>query len=73
MEEPGQCFLVIDQEIIFEVDIKDSALCIISAFFVFDICYTKSLNSVCLFLENILLGKNSKLSISVSNFISALS
>ncbi len=71
MERSGQCFLVINQEVIFEVGIKDSVLCIIPAFLFLIFCYTKRLNSVCFFLENILLRKKSELPISVSNFISA--
>ncbi len=73
MEEPEQCFLVVDQEILFESDIMDSVLSIISAFFVFNICYTKSMNNVFTFLERVLLDVGNKLPISVSNFLSLLS
>ena len=72
MEEPAQAFLVVDQEILLEFEVCDSALAIVSVFFVFNICYTKGLINVFSFLETIIFDLKNKLPLSVSNFISVL-
>ncbi len=67
---PVEVFVIIDQEVLCEVEIKSATLAIISAFFVFNICYIKSLVYVFTFLE-ILLNLSPKIPPTVSNFHSA--
>jgi hypothetical protein len=68
-QTPQQCFLIVDQEILCEIDEDDCAFALMSAFFVFNICYTKGLSNVFTFFEHVLLNINhSKLSPSVSHY-----
>ena len=71
-KEPEQSFVVVDQQVITEVDIRDCPLTIISIFFVFNICYTKSLVNVFTLLEIILLNLAPKVASIVSNFLSTI-
>ena len=71
--DPKQAFLTVDQEILFEVDVKDCVLAITGVFYVFNICYTKGLGYVFSCLETVLLNVTTKLSPTVSNFISVIS
>ena len=50
-QDPVQAFLILDQDILSEVKVEDVPFAIISVFFVFNVCYTKSLNYVFTFLE----------------------
>ena len=41
----SQVFLVVDNDIVFELQPEDSALGLLSSFFIFNICYTKGCSS----------------------------
>ena len=69
----SQMFLVIDQEIVYEVNINDCNLALLSSFHVSNICYTKKCNNSFCFLEMQLLGMTPKrVPASVSHFLSRI-
>lgn len=72
-KDPKQSFLITDRRVVCEVDIKDVPLALMSAFFVYNICYTKGCDNVYAFLEHSVLGlSHKKLSPSVDHFLAAL-
>lgn len=71
--EAEQAFLVTDQRVIMEVNIEDIPLVLMSAFFVYNICYPLGCSNFYAFLEVFTLGFNlSKASLSVRHFVSSL-
>ena len=71
---PVQAFLAVDRQLLTEVDILDCPLAFMTAFFVFNICYSKGCFNFCTALEIVLLNvKHSKPNTTVSNFMSRIS
>ena len=66
-----QAFLAVDRQLLTEVDILDCPLAFMTAFFVFNICYSKGCFNFCTVLEIALL--HSKPNTTVSNFMSCIS
>lgn len=72
--EDQQVFLCIDRQLITEVSMENSVLLLLSAFYVFNICYPKGCNNVFSFLEFIFFGVNiDKLAPSVKQFFTYIS
>ena len=74
---PGSCcqaFLVVDGQVLCEImNTFDIPLAILSAFYVFNICYPRGCYNLFCFLETQLLGINpQKIPSSVSHFISRI-
>lgn len=66
-------FLVIDCKVQYEIDIEDAVFSLLSAFFVFNICYCKGTCNLFQFFEVILLDQNpKKLSPSVNYLLSRI-
>ena len=68
----NQVFLVIDTEIVYELEKEDSALGLISSFFVFNIHYTKGCRNFFFVLEKLVLDISDKIPVSVSMFLSSI-
>lgn len=70
---PDQAFLVVDCVIIGTVDITKIPLALLSAYFVFNICYVKGCTNVFSFLEVLLLNASvDKVTTAVKHFLTAL-
>ena len=73
VEDMQQAFLVIDNQVKYEVPSDDIVFALLSSFFVFNICYCKGTFSFFQFLETILLNCNhAKLNPSVTHFLSLI-
>ena len=51
VQSPIQTFLVIDKKVVCEVTFEDVPFVLISAFFVFNICYPKGCSNIYSFIE----------------------
>ena len=68
-----QWFLVVDNELLYEVDVEDCVLGLLAVFFVFNICYTKGCCNMYTFLEMLLFDTSpSSVPPSVSHFMSII-
>ena len=73
INDPDQAFLGIDCSIIGEVKIESIPFVLLSAYFIFNICYIKGCNNFFNYLEALLLdGNREKMTGSVRLFIIAL-
>ena len=70
---PEQLYLVLDQQILCEVENRDAVFALLSAFFVFNVCYPKGCNNVYSFFESAVLNLKNKLPASVIHFMASLS
>ena len=70
---PEQLYLVLDQQILCEIENNDAVFALLSAFFVFNVCYPKGCNNVYSFFEHAILNLKNKLNPSVIHFMSSLS
>ena len=68
---PEQLYLVLDQQILCEVENRDAVFALLSAFFVFNVCYPKGCNNVN-FFESAVLNLKNKLPASVIHFMAPL-
>ena len=73
IRKPTQLMLVIDSQIICDIQKDDVALALMSAYFVFNICYVPGCNNVFKFLESTLLNIRTKLPPSINHFRASLS
>ena len=71
--QPEQLMLVIDGNIVCDIDEHDLPFALMSAYFVFNICYVQGCHNVLKFLESALLNIKTKLPPSVNHFMAALS
>ena len=58
--EPQHLYLILDQQILCEVQNKDAVFALLSAFFVFNVCYPKGCTNTFSFLENVILNLKNK-------------
>ena len=73
LQEPSQAFIVVDRQIVTEVNITDIPLCLLSAFFLFNIHYPKGCNNFYAFMEAYTLGFSlSNASPTVKHFVAGL-
>ena len=68
----GQLFLIVDQQIVCEVEISQVPLILISAYFVYNICYIKGCNNFYSFFEYFFLKSEKSCSPSVKHFLTIL-
>ena len=70
---PAQVFLVVDNELLYEINEKDCVLGLLASFFVFNICYTKGCCNMYTFLEMLLFNTNlSNAPTSVCHFLAII-
>ena len=65
--------VVVDGHILCEIEDRDIPFALMSAYFVFNICYVSGCSNVFRFFESSLLNIRTKLPPSVSHFMSSLS
>lgn len=72
--EDHQVFLCIDRQLITEVSMESCVKVLLSAFYVFNICYPKGCNNICSFLEFVFFDVNiDRLAPSVKQFFTFIS
>lgn len=70
---PAQIFLIVDNELLYEIHKKDCVLGLLASFFVFNICYTKGCYNMYTFLEILLMNVNpKKVPASVCHFLAVI-
>lgn len=70
---PDQLMLVIDNQVICDIEENDIPFALMSAYYVFNICYVQGCNNVFKFFESSLLNIKTKVSPSVNHFMATLS
>ena len=73
MEQVQQVFLVTDNDIVTEIELSNVPLCLLAAYFVFNIQYPKGCKNVYTFLEVFFMGSPMEnISASVKHFLATL-
>lgn len=71
--QPDQLMLVIDNQVICDIEEDDIPFALMSAYYVFNICYVQGCNNVFKFFESSLLNTKTKVPPSVNHFMATLS